>query len=167
MSPLFCYLIPMIQKRTVEELTDQIIRQGDNSLFLVEVLVSATGGRQKLTVYVDGDEGVSVETCAMISRKIAEGLDEDNPDLAYTLEVSSPGLDQPLKLERQYKKNIGRTVKVLLQDNQTIKGRLVQVSPEQITLAEEARTTGRKKETRERHITFTNIIKTNVLVSFK
>ncbi len=172
MSPLFCFLIPMIQKHTVEQLTEQIIQQGDDaaasgSLFLVEVLVSASGERQKITVYVDGDEGVSVETCAKISRKLAEALDEDNPDLAYTLEVSSPGLDQPLKLERQYKKNIGRTVRVVLQDNQTVKGRLVQVNPERITLAEETRTAGKKKETKERHITFTNIIKTNVLASFK
>ena len=86
-------------------------------------------------------------------------------DEAYTLEVSTPGLDQPLKLKRQFTKNIGRKLKVKLPDK-IEEGRLEAVYEERITLIKETGS-GKKKESTSIDINFSQIEKAFVLVSFK
>jgi len=84
------------------------------------------------------------------------------------LEVSSPGLEHPLKLNRQYKKNIGRQVKVTLQDDNQKTGELLSVDDTYILIGEIIKEKGSKKaEIQEVKIPFSDIKKTNVLVSFK
>ena len=138
----------------------------NESQFIVDVVLSSRQGPRKVLILLDGDHGVSIDDCADLSREMAKALDEndwitDN----YTLEVSTAGLDHPLKLVRQYRKNIGRRVKVKLKDA-TVEGTLTAVEVDKIVLTEDTGT-GKKKETKIREIAFTEIEKTLVTVSFK
>ena len=90
----------------------------DENLFIVDVIYSLKQGpSKKMMVIVDGDKGVTIDDCVYISRELSKILDETNlVDDHYLLEVSTPGLDHPLKLKRQYKKNVGRSLKVHFKD---------------------------------------------------
>jgi ribosome maturation factor RimP len=81
--------------------------------FLIDVAVRNERGDKLVQVFVDTDIGVTIEECAEISRELAAAIDTRNIiESSYRLEVSSPGIDKPLKLLRQYHKNIGRRFKV-------------------------------------------------------
>jgi ribosome maturation factor RimP len=161
-------------KETIEELVKRILAAGDRAeeLFLVEVTIAGNQkANPKVTVLIDGDNGVDIDTCALISRRLGNQIEELNLlENAYVLEVSSPGLDLPLQQKRQYTKNIGRKIKVLLKDGSTKTGKLTLVEAESILLEEE--TPGKKKkaaketETSPARISWEDISKTNVMVSF-
>jgi ribosome maturation factor RimP len=134
--------------------------------FIVDVVISSRQGPRKVLILLDGDQGVSIDDCADLSREMAKALDENNWITDnYTLEVSTAGIDHPLKFLRQYKKNIGRKVKVKLKET-TVEGTLAEADAEKIVLNEEVGT-GKKKEVKTREIPFTEIEKTLVMVSFK
>jgi len=138
----------------------------DPGQFVVDVVVSARKGPKKVLVILDGDQGVSIDNCADMSRALSKLLDdagyfEDN----YTLEVSTPGVDHPLKFARQYAKHTGRRLKVKMAER-TVEGKLESVTDEGIVLSEETGT-GKKKEIITTAITFSQIEKAFVLVSFK
>ena len=137
----------------------------DPAHFVVDVAVSLRG-KHKVLVTVDGDQGITIDHCADLSRAMAEDLDK-LPGLneSYTLEVSTPGVDHPLKFTRQYAKHVGRTLKVVRGD-QTIEGKLTQVTEAGITL-EQAIGTGKQKEIKTIEVPFSEIEKSFVLVSFK
>ena len=153
------------------ELEDQIKQIAERKLtdpsqFIVDVNVSARKGPKKVLVIMDGDQGVNIDDCAALSRELSQDLDESGLlQDAYTLEVSTPGLDQPLKLKRQFVKNIGRRLKVKLADK-IEEGKLEAVTGETITLIAETGS-GKKKETKNINIDFSQIEKAFVLVSFK
>lgn len=155
-------------KGRIEELVSMNL--GKESFFLVDVLLGGSPAMRKITVLVDGDQGISVEDCATISRKLAERLEqEDLIDSAYVLEVSSPGVDQPLKLKRQYLKNVGRKLAVTLGDQQIKSGKLVGVKEEGIVLDEEVKDKqgkGKKITIQTVEIPFDQIKKSNVLIAF-
>lgn len=154
------------QEKIIQWVSD-ILEEKDDSLFLVDVTVNPAPKGAKVIVHLDGDQGISIDTCAEVSRALSSRLEEEDVMSAkYVLEVSSPGLDQPLKLHRQYVKNVGRNVKVLLQDNQTAKGTLLSVSDDAIELEPAAKGKKKKKEpTTNVRISFENIKKTNVLAT--
>jgi ribosome maturation factor RimP len=106
----------------------------EKNLFLVDVKFSM--GR-KIEVYVDSDEGIHIDDCALISRYLEKHLDGSGivPD-NYILEVSSPGMNNPLKVPRQYKKRIGRVLEVVKTDGTALEGQLVQADEEKILLRE-------------------------------
>ncbi len=107
----------------------------DGKYYVVDVQVSGLKLRPRISVLLDSDEGITIQECARISRKLANDLEaEALLDGAYTLEVSSPGVDQPLRLPRQYIKNTGRLLKVSLQDGEVLTGRLTGVSEGGIVL---------------------------------
>ncbi|MEO7991125.1 MAG: ribosome maturation factor RimP [Chryseolinea sp.] len=138
----------------------------DPSHFVVDVVASLTKSPRRIMVILDGDNSITIDDCANLSRELSGVLEENG--LAgenYLLEVSTPGLDHPLKLKRQYKKNIGRGVKVKLQDKQ-VEGKLTGVTEDNITLEQEIGK-GKKKEIQTVEIQFSEIEKTFVLVSFK
>jgi ribosome maturation factor RimP len=115
---------------------------------------------------MDGDNGVAIDDCANLSREIGKALDENGwIEDNYTLEVSTAGVDHPLKSVRQYKKNKGRRVKVKLKDR-TLEGQLTEVTDERIVLSQETGS-GKKKEIKTMEIPFSDIEKTLVMVSFK
>ena len=137
----------------------------DPGHFVMDVAVSLRG-KQKVLVFVDGDHGVTIDHCADLSRAMSEELDT-LPGLneSYVLEVSTPGVDHPLKFNRQYGKHVGRTLKVILRD-QSIEGKLLSVSSGLISL-EQTTGTGKKKEIKTIEVQFSDIEKSFVLVSFK
>ena len=104
--------------------------------FLVDIRIKPTNN---IKVFVDADQGISIEKLVQLNRKLYKTLEESNffPNGDFSLEVSSPGLDEPLKLHRQYLKNIGREVEVILTEGVKKEGKLVTVDEEGITLEEE------------------------------
>lgn len=138
----------------------------DKSQFIVDVVISARKGPKKVLVLLDGDQGVTIDDCANLSRELSKTLDElKELEDSYMLEVSTPGLDQPLVLHRQYKKNIGRGLKVKLQD-EILEGNLTEVFEQKIVLTQQ-HGSGKKEEMKTVEIPFSEIEKAFVLVSFK
>jgi ribosome maturation factor RimP len=153
------------------DLTSEIRKMTELQLkddqFIVDIVASSRPGPKKISVILDGDAGISIDDCAEVSRQLSKQLDENSLiEDNYTLEVSTPGLDQPLKLKRQYKRNIGRKLRVKTVDQKLIEGKLSEVSEEIITLIEEIGN-GKNKELKESSVPFSAIDKAFVLVSFK
>ena len=122
----------------------------------------------KVIVTLDGDNGVNLQDCIDISRAVDSNLDREEQD--YALEVASAGVSTPLKLVRQYRKNIGRTLKVKTA-TETIEALLEQASDESITLswtAREPKKIGKGKETVEhrREIPYSDIKEAIVTIIF-
>ena len=114
------------------------------SLFLIDLNINDAN---KIVITLDGDNGVQLQDCINISRAIDNNLDREEVDFA--LEVASAGVSLPLKLVRQYKKNIGRTLKIKTA-SQTIEALLLEVSDEDITVewsSREPKKIGKGKET--------------------
>jgi ribosome maturation factor RimP len=155
-----------------QEFTDRLSERigqllTDPSLFLVEVEIKGEA-RFKVNVFLDGDQGVTIDHCATLSRQLGEVLEtEDWFDKPYVLEVSSPGLDQPLKMPRQYTANIGRKVTITTTEGKQHTGKLQEVTEEHVLLLEEIRMKNKRNIRREeRTIAFAAIAETIVLVSF-
>lgn len=147
---------------SVQKLIEEIIE--GTELFLVDVR-SGKGKTTKITVLLDSDEGISIDQCAKISRELLQNLEEmEVIDSPFTLEVSSPGLDEPLKSIRQYNKNLNRQLSVTLIDGGQKKGRLIEVKDESIILGIQEK---KKKEELIIEIAFSEIKKSNIIVSFK
>ncbi|MCE7041436.1 ribosome maturation factor RimP [Dyadobacter sp. CY312] len=120
-------------KEHLEVLLNPMLEEG--RLFLVNILIKPSKVSQKVTILVDSDEGITIQECTSISRRLAKQLEElEVFTEAYTLEVSSPGLDQPLTLFRQYRKNIGRNLKVTLKNGEVVSGTLTEAEEDQIKI---------------------------------
>ncbi len=134
-------------------------------LFLVAIKMLPNN---KLIIHVDGDEGISIQDCAAISRHVGFHLEEENAiEKAYNLEVSSPGVGEPLLLTRQYHKNIGRELSVKLNEGVVKEGKLLAVTESAILIEEKVKEKGNKVQLVETQIEFNNIVETKVLISFK
>lgn len=152
-----------IEKRVTELVEEKIADRPD--LFLVDVQMHGSG---ILSILVDGDNGLPISDCVAISRHVGFHLEEENAiEQAYRLEVSSPGLDTPLKLLRQYQKNLGRSVKVKLKDGSKREGKLITADDAGVILQESVKEKGKKAVLVESPISFNDITETIVLVSFK
>lgn len=117
---------------------------------------------------MDGDQGIAIEDCVQISRHVGFHLEEEDVvDRAYRLEVSSPGLDSALTLNRQYQKNIGRKVVVKLTDGTQKEGVLLAVTSEAIDILEKVKEKRKKAVEVETQLLFPQIKETKVLISFK
>jgi ribosome maturation factor RimP len=139
----------------------------DSTQFLVDVIVKGHKGPQKVLVVIDSDKGVTIDECANLSRELSKAFDETQLFAhSYMLEVSTPGLDQPLKLKRQYYKNLGRSIKVVSKDQRYFEGKLMEVTDELIRVEQEIGT-GKGKEKTIAEVPFSQIDKTFVLISFK
>ncbi|WP_374950396.1 ribosome assembly cofactor RimP [Mucilaginibacter sp.] len=152
-----------IEKRVTELVEEKIADMPH--LFLVDVKMHSNG---KLIVLVDGDSGIGIADCAAISRHVGFHLEEENViEEPYNLEVSSPGIDTPLVLTRQYEKNIGRTLAIKMDDGTKREGTLLSVAGDAITIEETIKQKGKKAEVVESVIPTNNITETKVLISFK
>jgi len=146
----------------IRELAESALTESGH--FIVDVLYFERQRPAKVMVLVDGDNGVTIDACAELSRKLASLMDERNVlDNAYILEVSTPGVDHPLRMKRQYFKNAGRQFKVHLKDKSIVQGNLEQVSDEKLTISQVID----KKQTRLTEVPFDEIEKAFVMVSFK
>ena len=117
----------MTFKEKVQSIVDESLAEYPN-LFLIDLNINDAN---KIMVVLDGDLGVQLQDCINISRAIESNLDREEIDFA--LEVASAGISLPLKLVRQYHKNIGRTLKIKTK-SQTIEAKLLNVSEENITV---------------------------------
>ncbi len=138
----------MIFREKVEALVNQGIADKP-AIFLIDLTISES---QKIMVTLDGDQGVSLQDCIDISKVIDNNLDREEHD--YSLEVASAGVSTPLKLVRQYKKNIGRVLKVKT-NAEKFEAKLENANDEFITLtwsAREPKKVGKGKETVEKKI---------------
>ena len=135
-------------------------------LFVVDVEWKT--GSKKIVVYIDGDAGVPIEQCRQLSRYISGKLDElDYGDEAYQFEVSTPGVDVPLSLHRQYPKHIGRELAVKLKSNTELLGRLTEVNNTGIALMLKDKKKGYLKDATVKAIAFEDIAESIVQISFK
>lgn len=151
----------MALKEAIIKILNDIISTTD--CYIVDVVVSDSKIRKKITVFIDSDEGISIDECGKVSQELGKEL-EEIIDIAFILEVSSPGADSPLKFERQYSKNIGRTLKVILEDSSELKGMLSQVSEGKITIEPEAK---KKIKPETVILSIDKIKEAKVVISFK
>lgn len=134
-------------------------------LFLIDLTI---GGDNAISIIIDGDKGLMVEDCMFISRAIENNLDREEVD--FSLEVASAGAAALLKLPRQFKKNIGRTLEVKTQGD-TFEASLVTANQESISLewkAREPKPIGKGKVTVQKQITiaYSDIVEAKVMIKF-
>lgn len=152
--------ISMIDKNKIIALAEERIKALDSGCYLVDVNVTETN---KITVEVDNENrGVSIEECVSISRNIEHNLDREEED--FELQVTSPGLDKPFKVEKQYLKNIGKMVAVQTNDDKSYEGILKEVNENEIVLAEKK---SKNKQEKTYNINKENIKSTKIIISFK
>jgi ribosome maturation factor RimP len=160
--PFFFY--QMNNDTQIQMITQMLepLLQGDPGYFLVDIKI-ASGNQIK--IFIDGDAGVTIEKCVFINRALYRQIEENGlfPGGDFALEVSSPGLDEPLKLHRQYTKNIGRHVEVVLNDNTRVEGKMIAAGSEEIVVEE---TRGKKKEIKTHSLPYQNIKTTKIQVVF-
>ena len=117
----------MIEFNNVKKLVDEVIKE-NSTLFLIDLQIASDN---KITIIVDGDNGIAIKECIRISRYIESNLDREKTD--FSLEVTSPGATEPLVNKRQYQKNIGRILKVKTETD-TIEGILTNANENEINL---------------------------------
>jgi ribosome maturation factor RimP len=138
------------------------------SYFIVEI--ERNRDNSKAVVYLDGDEGVPIDACTQVSKyvrfRLGE-LEEAGEDIDIAFEISSPGIDKPLRLKRQYVKNRGRQVKMKLKNSAQISGKLVEVEDDAVTVDELTKNSGKKPVSKMHRILFDDIAETIISVQFK
>lgn len=155
-----------MNQELVKQLIDEAVAENP-SLFLVEWNISPDNA---IEILVDGDQGLSIEEIVRISRHVEHNLDREESD--FSLNVSSPGVGNPLTLPRQYKKNTGRTLKITRTDGgKDMEGELVLADEEGILLkwtVREPKPVGKGKHTveKEERINYTDIKKAIVKITF-
>lgn len=151
------------KKHQVERLVTQLLAE-EPQYFLVRVLVRPINN---INVYVDGDAGITIEKCVKLNRTLYKQIVEEGicKDGEFALEVSSPGVEEPLQLFRQYVKNIGRTLEVKNKEGKIIEGKLLQVDEKGIEV-EEVKGKGKKKEVLKHFILFDDIQTAIVTIVF-
>ena len=151
----------------LEQIKEFLLRFIEKSEDIFPVEVKMTPGNQ-ITVLLDADNGITIEKCTAINKALYKYIEESGffTDGNFSLEVSSPGLDKPLKLHRQYKKNIGRKVEVELNDGTKLEGNLSHVNEEDITIEEKQGKKGKKITMKTTTILFNEIKHTTVLITF-
>lgn len=149
--------------KTLESRTLHLI-EAEKDLFLVDVRIKPTNN---IKIYIDGDQGVSVDKLVSYNRKLYRQLEEEGlfPNGDFSLELSSPGLDEPLKLHRQYVKNIGRPVEVVLVEGAKLEGTLKAVTADEVEI-ETIKGKGKKAVTELQAVPFTTIKTTKVQIKF-
>ncbi len=149
------------QIQTIEKLIEPLLF---DDIFLVAVKVKPINNYK---IYLDADSGLPIEKCIKINRALYKIMEELQlyPNGDFSLEVSSPGIDEPLQLLRQYKKNIGRNVAVITNDEILKEGVLKEVSEQAISI-EQTQGKGKKMVTLHTTINFEDIKQTKVLIKF-
>lgn len=160
------------QIQVIEQKVEVLI-SSDPQSFLVEVKIRPGNN---IMVFIDADQGVSIEKLVQYNRRLYKLIEESSlfPNDDFSLEVSSPGLDEPLKLHRQYLKNIGRDVEVILKDGVKKEGKLLSASNNEIVIEEEkarvktekGKQPGKKKEWVEHTIPYEDIKTTKIQIKF-
>ena len=151
------------KQKAIEDFVNAQLTSSED-VFLVEVKVIPGNN---IKVFLDADNGITIEKCIKVNRALYNQIEESDlfPNGDFSLEVSSPGVEEPLKLHRQYKKNIGRTIEVTLADESKKQGKLIEVKEDEIVI--EAKSgQGKKASIQTTNILFNQVKHTKVLVTF-
>tara|TARA_B100000809_G_scaffold22902_1_gene20075 strand:+ start:41264 stop:41725 length:462 start_codon:yes stop_codon:yes gene_type:complete len=153
-----------MNKELVRQLVEDALNE-ESSLFLIDLEFLPDN---KISIIIDGDEGVPLNECIRISRAVETDLDREEED--FSLEVSSPDITKPLVVLRQYKKNIGRALSVKTEEGK-FEGKLSEVLEEAIVLqwsAREPKPVGKGKVTVEKTatISYSSIVQAKVKLIF-
>ena len=163
--PFFFYLLVTMegQIQALEQKVNSIIQDAPD-VFLVEIRIKPTNN---VKVFLDSDKGMSLDRLIQYNRKLYRDLEENAffPGNDFSLEVSSPGLDEPLKLKRQYLKNIDRYVEITRTDGAKLEGKLILVEDSSIAVEEE-KGKGIKKELEQHTVPFDQIKTTKIQIKF-
>jgi ribosome maturation factor RimP len=147
----------------IESIVNQEIKNSD--IFLVGI--KATQG--KISVFVDTHEGVTIDECTQLSRSIGERLEDEIME-THSLEVSSPGLDNPLKVHGQYIRNVGKDLSVTMSNGEKISGKLLSADDKNIHLMRQRVIKENKKKKTvkdEIEISFDDILESRIELKFK
>jgi ribosome maturation factor RimP len=143
----------------IKEIVSKVVER--NGFFLIDLILRGTEHKRVIEVFIDGEKDISAEDCATVSREIDSELKDlliKHPD--YRLDVSSPGIDRPLKFLNQYIKHANRKFDISYRSGEEIKklsGKLVSIDGDYLTFI---------SNNKEVIINFNNIVKANVIVSF-
>lgn len=142
------YLLPLIE---------------GTDIFIVKIAVKPINN---IKIFLDADDGFPISKSTSINKKLRRQIDEDGlfPEGDYSLEVSSPGIDEPLVFKRQYLKNIGRKIEVTCNNGNIIEGTLTTVSDEDISV--DVLLNPKKKDLTPTTIAFTEINKSVIQITF-
>ena len=148
----------LVQK--LQEIATPIVER--NNAYVVDLIIRGERSSKVVELYVDSDTGIKIEECITISREFSGVLDEaDVISGRYRIDVSSPDLMKPLKMHRQYKKNIGRVCKVARKENNVTviqEGILKEVTENAIMLSKSGKTFD---------IAFSDIVETYIVPRMK
>ncbi len=155
----------MINEKKITDLVLEKIAETD--IYLVDVAVKPTN---KIFIEVDSLNGLQIKDCIQISRFIEQNLDREVED--FELQVSSPGLDEPFKILKQYEKYIGKELEVLLKSGEKNSGKLLTVSSQEVSLevtkkVKDEKTKKKKTVIQQLVFSMDEIKETKVLISFK
>lgn len=151
------------QIQQIEQMVNTLLLE-EKEYFLVSIRIKPTNN---VKVFMDGDKGLPIEKCVYFNRKLYKLIEESAlyQEGDFSLEVSSPGIDEPLKMYRQYQKNIGRDVEVVFKDDTAKEGKLLEVAEADIII-EHTEGKGKKAVTQQLIIPFDNIKTTTVQIKF-
>ncbi|MFD2529446.1 ribosome assembly cofactor RimP [Polaribacter marinaquae] len=138
-----------MEQEKIKDLVEEALASND-SLYLIDLSISANN---KIQVVVDGDQGVPLSECIRISKNIDGNLDREEED--FSLEVTTPDIAHPLKMKRQYLKNINRILKVKTAEEE-FEGTLTDATEDNIVLqwkAREPKPIGKGKVTVKKTVT--------------
>jgi ribosome maturation factor RimP len=158
------------QIESIRRMIEEILLE-EPVYFLVDLRIKPTNN---IKVFLDGDEGITIEKCVRINRKLYKKLEEAAmyPEGDFSLEVSSAGLDEPLRSLRQYMKNVGRPVEVQFLDGTLKEGVMTRVDEAGIVLevtttkASNGKLQSKKKEISSHTFLFNNIKSTKIQIVF-
>ena len=151
------------QAQAIEHMVGALLAN-DPGTFLVD---AKTLPGNNIKIFLDGETGISIEKCVAYNRALYKKIEESGmfPNGDFSLEVSSSGLDEPLKLLRQYKKNIGRFVEITLNDGGKIEGKLVEATEDGVVIEVESGK-GKKKEIKQESVLFDQVKNTKIQIKF-
>ena len=152
-----------IQQKSIESFIEDFLKDSPDT-FLVELSIKSGNN---IRVFIDADNGLNIDKCSKLNKALYKHLEEAAlfPDNDFSLEVSSPGLEEPLKLMRQYQKNIGRLVEVDMNDGSSKEGRLISANEQEVEL-EQTQGKGKKAIKIIINVKLDQIKHTKVLVTF-
>jgi len=151
----------MLEEKLTQLLQEHFKEEEFQDCYVVEVV---RGKGDKVEAFIDSDGELTLRKCQRISRFLEKHIEENKwLEDKYTLEVSSPGLGRPLQLLRQYKKNVGRNIRVKADDGVDITGLLETVTDKGIVVVEKLK----KKETKNHEFAYSEIREAKIQISFK
>lgn len=133
------------------------------SCFLVDIKIDTN---RRITLYIDHMQGVTVDMCTKVNRYLMNLPELENIFSRHGLDVSSPGLDLPLRHPLQFEKNIGKELEIILNDGFETKGKLLEASSENLLIETVNKNQSKEIEVNKKQIPFTAIKKAKLKITF-